>query len=113
MTIYNFEGFNLEPETLKFFRDYKAWLEAGAPDRNPFWRAYGLCANSACASGVISLLSHVFGEDEDVANFPFTSRHKLGREDGYYAEMHNDSSYLNPERRAFVDAVLEYYGDGK
>ena len=28
---------------LAFLKDYRAWVERGAPDVDPFWRAYGLC----------------------------------------------------------------------
>lgn len=88
----------------KFCRAYVKWLDRGAPEREPFWRWFGLCYNSG-----IFELDDIVGdilEDEGLdPDFPFNG----GNEDMYKEEARDGIMHLNPERIAWVreHAVLD------
>ena len=96
---------------LEFLKAYRAWLDAGAPNRQPFLRRAGLCPNlhfftfdngidlQTAEKRLTARLNRCFGN----SYYPFTDGSPLG----YLREMQAESAYLNPKRIAFVDAEIK------
>ncbi|UVD31660.1 hypothetical protein Pondi_00019 [Escherichia phage Pondi] len=86
-------------KTLKeFYQAYAAWLDAGAPEDQPFSRAYGLCDNlftRGCYDILRELKGHFKSEGYDPA-YPF------GGSEVFETEMDNEEMHLNPERIKWV-----------
>lgn len=84
----------------QFYNAYAAWLDAGAPDGQPFVRHTGLCINLHKFGGnrdVLKEMSSQFKEaglDED---YPFNDN-----SESYYRETYLDEIYLNPKRIDWV-----------
>lgn len=88
-----------------FYRDYAAWLDAGAPRNDIFFKRYGLCfclRRWLEANGVREYLKCdmdlQFIEAGLDPFFPFND----GEVKGYQKENKNHSCHLNPARVAWV-----------
>lgn len=85
----------------QFYNAYAAWLDAGAPDGQPFTRHTGLCINlydwSDCDDQLTWELENHFNEGQLDVNYPFN-------EDGedYRMETQRDECHLNPKRIQWV-----------
>ena len=88
-----------------FYRDYAAWLDAGAPNGDVFRQSRGLCTclSRWCAeNGVTEYLNVDMNLQFVSANldtiYPFNGGDHLG----YAMEVRKNSCHLNPERIAWV-----------
>lgn len=104
---------------LDFLKAYRAWLDDGAPQNEPFNRRTGLCHNLkryvvahtrdggfdwTPITELHNRLKCVFGD----ANFPFNE----GNQAVYDEEANYIGCHLNPDRIAFVDAEIERLENG-
>lgn len=88
----------MSPDLIAFLKAWYVWATTGAPDREPFSRGYGLCANADYYGGEALLL-----ELEKVLGraFPF------GGAD-YTHRYHNRTQHECPKRLAWVrDRLIE------
>lgn len=84
---------DLLPETRAFLRDWLDWVERGAPDRQPYVRAWGLCSNA-------SVFGH--GAQPDLEN-TFSDSTPFGEID-YYLRAGDRTQHECPMRLAFARA---------
>lgn len=93
-------------ELTYFYRQYKKWLDNGAPDKKPFHRSVGLC------SSLIDVLT--FEEidliDEELKDqFIFCGLsyvYPFG-EDNFDIRMGNNTQHLDPKRIQWVEDHLK------
>ena len=88
---------------LKFLKDYYAWLQAGAPDNEPFSRKVGLCSNINEKYGFDAKLTlrRTLRDTMKDAVYPFN---KNGNE--YNDEVENQTMHLNPKRIEWVKKMI-------
>lgn len=82
----------------QFYNDYAAWLDAGAPEGQPFSRGYGLCDNlynQGCHKILRELKGHFKIEGYDTA-YPF------GGSEVFETETDDLTMHLNPARIKWV-----------
>lgn len=92
----------------QFYQAYSDWLDIGAPDKKPFWRMFGLCANLSDMQFRFDIYDSVdremqsqFAELGKTYGIPFNE----DRVD-YYKEKERAECYLNPKRIAWVKSHL-------
>ena len=109
----------MSPELQEFYNSYQAWLDAGAPDNQPYNRRYGLChaLNRFCVDRYQGLLvvngQRRLLQDEMTAQF----MRELSEDDGYpelkgiypfglltkyHDEERRACAHLNVQRQAWV-----------
>lgn len=86
----------MSPELIAFLRDWRAWVDRGAPEGEPYTRVHGLCG---CANhcGGLSLryeMSDCFSD-----SYPFGM-------DAFHARSRASTQHEDPARLAWVDAAL-------
>ena len=89
----------------EFYRAYKAWLDAGAPDSNPFCRDVGLCANMGLWCLDKESIDEARLYDEMCRQFHLACRstaYPFG-ENEYRIGRLSDSQHLNPARIKWVE----------
>lgn len=85
---------------LAYLKDWLAWVERGAPNREPYWRHVGLCCNSLFFHG-------------DAANRAMKKRfkrftsptHPFGYEN-YEARMETNTQHECPKRLRWVRKTI-------
>jgi hypothetical protein len=86
---------------------YAAWVDAGAPDGEPFDRCIGLCTNilnwEGRPPGLVAGLKAAFKADGLDKRYPF------GGEDQYDAAADNNEQHLNEQRLAWVRSKIAQY----
>lgn len=96
---------------LEFLKAYKQWLDAGAPDKDPFHRNAGLCYNAeivADGGDIWDALHQRLSLFYSDAEYPFYDGEWYAtRASQYGVECINNRCHLNPKRIAFVDAEIE------
>lgn len=96
----------MSPLLKAFYRDYAAWLEAGAPDGAPFYRGEGLCVeitrwalssdNGDYTLGLRREMQRQFRSAGLSDTFPFGGANE-------YAQRHSDETqHENQARIAWV-----------
>lgn len=102
-------------ESLKeFLSAWIQWVDAGAPNRNPFERNLGLCVNfeyyleeigvtEGDADGEVYGLTDVFGADRLNRAYPF------GGGELFYEESGADAMHLNEQRIAWVRSKVAQF----
>lgn len=93
----------------KFYRAYKAWLDKGAPDHEPFSRDDGLCENlwiwclqneSVTRNELLHEMYRQFRLAGRSITFPFG-------ENRYRIDRLHDTQHLNPYRIKWVEEHAE------
>lgn len=91
-------------ELTQFYREYKAWLDAGAPDEIPFKRFKGLCDSLADVRyynpTVKKELQDQFYTEGLNRTYPFGV-------DNFDIRMFNESQHLDPLRIKWVEDHLK------
>lgn len=90
---------------LEFLKDYQAWLDAGAPQNQPFSRRVGLCVNITTVDGFTPARSELriaLFKDFGDAVYPFNK----SKSAGYLREMEKQSMHLNKARNAWVKKMI-------
>lgn len=86
-------------KTLKeFYQAYAAWLDAGAPEDQPFSRAFGLCDN-LCDKGFHDLWRELKGQLKSEGYDP---AYPFGGSEVFENETDDLTFHLNPERIKWV-----------
>lgn len=88
-------------KTLKeFYQAYAAWLDAGAPEGQPFDRGYGLCDNLYdqyyCHRGLMNEMRGQFKKAGLDIDYPF------GGSEVFEDETDNSTMHTNPLRVQWV-----------
>lgn len=91
-------------ELKEFYRAYKAWLDAGAPDGKPFTRSCGLCTNlfEFCLGldidecDVSNEMCNQFATARLPESYPFGI-------DNYHTDRLNETQHLNLARIKWVE----------
>lgn len=90
---------------LNFLKQYQAWLDAGAPQGEPFSRKTGLCINILLLPDYALVRSELrtalFTDFQDTV-YPFNN----GRSSGFIKEMQNGSAHRNKARNAWVKKMI-------
>lgn len=86
----------------QFYRAYQAWLDAGAPQHQPFYREVGLCENLGkylhySEPDILDEMLEQFRKRLKKIKYPFN---KNGED--YMAEACGLKSYLNKKRLEWV-----------
>ena len=88
-------------KTLKeFYQAYAAWLDAGAPEDQPFYRDSGLCLNMdkfGCGRDAYIEMCSQFEAAGLNYKYPFNDG-----EGDYLIHIGQDDHYINPERIKWV-----------
>lgn len=100
----------------KFYRNYHVWLEAGAPDGQPFRRNQGLCSNLVYTNGEadFNLYKELKKEIRNqflVAGLDTTTPFN-DFDEPYHMENRNNSCHKNSRRIQWVKGHL-VTGDNK
>lgn len=95
----------MSKELREFYLAYKAWLDAGAPEKMPFSRSVGLCANLCHTTKGMKREQENALHDELQASFSVRSMFPFGMED-YYHRKNCATMYLCPKRIEWVNYQL-------
>lgn len=94
-------------ELTQFYREYKAWLDNGAPHKEPFYRFDGLCCSieesqveDKCKCKCFEELSAQFIDSDLDHNYPF------GKE-SFRARDNDNTQHLDPKRIKWVEDHLK------
>jgi hypothetical protein len=87
---------------VKFCRSYVAWLDAGAPDRQPYRRNVGLCV---CAIHPPEWLKAMHAVQNGLAEEFGSGPYPFGGQTLYDYEAENHLSHLNPARVAWARKI--------
>lgn len=86
-------------KTLKeFYQAYAAWLDAGAPDLQPFDRRHGLCSQAMKRPYSVPL-NEIKKQFVDAG---LDSLYPFGGEEVFDVEYDNATAHLNSERNEWV-----------
>lgn len=91
----------MSEELQSFFDAYANWLNAGAPERQPFSRARGLCGNLRLNR--FESLDIFAATDTELSNMFNAVLYPFG-EESYCLGILKGTLHLCPKRRAFVFA---------
>lgn len=93
---------NLDPMVRAAIQSWNDWRLRGAPDREPYWRNYGLCT----AVGVYFRLNGwTFGGGCNLCAALFKYPYPFGRVN-YHERRALNTQHLDPARIAWVEATL-------
>lgn len=84
----------------QFYNDYDAWLDAGAPEGQPFSRIQGLCRNLWDWSGYDNRLQAEMRVH--LKKVGLNPAYPFGGDDVYDDESLNATMHLNPKRIQWV-----------
>ena len=83
-----------------FYQAYAAWLDAGAPNGQPFYRSSGLCSNLTRFTDdwepLLNAMIDQFKEAGLDHEYPFNG------EESYYTHCQYGTQYVNPYRVEWV-----------
>ena len=86
----------ISPALHAYLTDWLAWVERGAPDGEPYRRAFGLCFHAQRISP--ALWSDCFGQFSEA--YPFGGPHE------YHREQCSKTAHLNPARLTWARQTI-------
>lgn len=99
----------------EFYEEYSDWIDAGAPESEPFSRRVGLCgslcsylASKGCRFPVrdmaLQLMKSQFIKAGLIRDYPFNNA-----DNSYYVECVNGTIHTNKNRIAWVKREWQHY----
>jgi len=99
---------SISPELRAFLADWLAWVERGAPNDAPYWRDDGLCDSAYRQFGdTPSVDLELLLRDLFPSSYPYP----FGGREGFISEFQSETMHQNPERIAWVQMMLDTYGE--
>ena len=100
----------MHKELREFYRAYKKWLDAGAPNEEPFDRSYGLC-NALYVWSTLEGYSEVTKMElkiylENEFHSSYTDYHYPFGMREYIKRNNTKTNHLDPNRIAWVEAHI-------